>query len=28
MEKMNGSIYAELKENHLTMICEWVAESD
>ncbi|WP_230980821.1 sensor histidine kinase [Rossellomorea arthrocnemi] len=23
MEKMNGSIYAELEENHLTMICEW-----
>jgi signal transduction histidine kinase len=28
MEKMNGSIHAELKENHLTMICEWEAESD
>ncbi|MCR8848387.1 HAMP domain-containing histidine kinase [Rossellomorea sp. SC111] len=23
MEKMNGSIHAELEENHLTMICEW-----
>ncbi|WP_407272724.1 sensor histidine kinase [Radiobacillus sp. PE A8.2] len=23
MEKMNGSIYAELEENQLTMICEW-----
>ncbi|MGG4166398.1 HAMP domain-containing sensor histidine kinase [Rossellomorea vietnamensis] len=23
MEKMNGSIYAELEEDHLTMICEW-----
>lgn len=23
MEKMNGSIYAELKGNQLTMICEW-----
>ncbi|WP_280632278.1 sensor histidine kinase [Jeotgalibacillus proteolyticus] len=23
MEKMNGSIYAEFKDNQLTMICEW-----
>lgn len=23
MEKMNGSIFAELEEDHLTMICEW-----
>jgi signal transduction histidine kinase len=26
MEKMNGSIYAELEENYLTMICEWDSE--
>ncbi|MGD6792512.1 sensor histidine kinase [Sutcliffiella horikoshii] len=23
MEKMNGNIYAELRDNQLTMICEW-----
>ncbi|MFQ3545725.1 HAMP domain-containing sensor histidine kinase [Halobacillus rhizosphaerae] len=23
MEKMNGSIYADVKENQLTMVCEW-----